>query len=275
MSDEAFSISKRIENLWGQSYSRFFVGHIYWYLGLPDKAIQTVKQCVEVGAEAGFLPSQMYNKSYLAVFYAYLGEFDRALPLAKEALSVAEDIMPYYHPPALAMLGQIYHIAGKHEEAKEVYDEVVTISIELEPMLRGSIEAFKTLYHLSQGEAQLAQTSATSFLKIQKEYGISALLPEALMLLGQSCLLAGDLDRAAGFLDESCKESQELGFKWPLWQALAAMARLEKERGNQNEAKIYLTQATEIFAEIARNISEKETRGKFEQLDYWRDLLEF
>ena len=273
-SDEAFSISMKIENLWGQSYSRFFVGHIYWYIGQPDQSIQTIKQCVEIGAKAGFLPSQIYNKAYLALFYAYLGEFDHALPLIKEALSLAEDIMPYYRPPTLSLLGQIYHLAGEQKLAKEVYDEVVTFDIDLEPLLRGSIEAFKTLYNLRQGEGQLALKSASSFLEIQRGFGVRTLLPEALMLLGQTYLLIGDLDRAANLLAESRAESQELGYQWQLWQTLAATARLEQKRGNQEVADRHLTQATEIFAEIAGNISAKETRFKFEQLSYWKDQLE-
>ncbi len=172
------------------------------------------------------------------------------------------------------MLGQVYLLAGKHDRAKEVYDEVVTINIDLEPMLRGGIEAFKTFYNLSQGEGQLALESASSYLKIQREFGIRALLPEALMLVGQSCLLTGELERAGDVLDESCNESQELGFRWPLWQTLATMASLEQKRGNQNRADQHLAMASEIFTEIASNISDKERRAKFERLNYWRARLE-
>ncbi|UCG23717.1 MAG: AAA family ATPase, partial [Chloroflexota bacterium] len=53
LSNESYQISVEIENTWGQSYSRFAIGQLYWQRGEPHKAIEVMSESIRLGELAG------------------------------------------------------------------------------------------------------------------------------------------------------------------------------------------------------------------------------
>jgi tetratricopeptide (TPR) repeat protein len=269
LSDESYEISVAIDNLWGQSYSRMFAGILYWQLGRPDKAIEMMEQCVRLGAEAGFLPSQLYVASVLALTYAYLGDFDRALPLAQKTLALATETMTYYQPSSLAYLGSVQLISGNNQDAEATYDEILSIRTYLEPLLDAALEEFKCLFLINKGDHKNAVRSGLNLVSLLQEIDTRVYLPSGLLLQGQAYLESGELDQAGDILAMARSEAEDLGFKWPLWQILATMARLETARGNPAEAQTLQDKAQAIFEEIAEHTPTQEMRVSLTNHPYW------
>jgi len=269
LSDESYSISVAIDNLWGESYSRMFAGILYWQLGRPDKAIEMMEQCVRLGAEAGFLPSQLYVASVLALTYAYLGDFDRALPLAQKTLALATETMTYYQPSSLAYLGSVQLISGNNQEAEATYDEILAIRTYLEPLLDAALEEFKCLFLINKGDNKNAVRSGLNLVSLLQEIDMRVYLPSGLLLQGQAYLKSGELEQAGNILAMARSEAEDLGFKWPLWQILATIARLEKDRGNPAEAQTLQDEAQAIFEEIAGQAPTEELRLSLKNHPYW------
>ena len=90
---ESFQISKEIDNLWGQSYSRFMVGDAYWERGQPDLALEMMEHCLRVGEEAGFMPAQILSSRARLALGLCLSRTKRGLrpELAERTRSIWRD----------------------------------------------------------------------------------------------------------------------------------------------------------------------------------------
>ena len=73
LSEKAFQICQTIDNLWGQSYSRFTAGYIYWEYGQPARAIAMMEACIQLSELSGFTVPQASVRADLAYVYGRLG----------------------------------------------------------------------------------------------------------------------------------------------------------------------------------------------------------
>jgi tetratricopeptide (TPR) repeat protein len=211
----------------------------------------------------------LYVASVLALSYAYLGDFDQALPLGQETLALATETMTYYQPSSLAYLGSVQLISGNNQEAEDIYNEILAIRTYLEPFLDVALEEFKCHFLLNKGDNKNAVRSGLNLVSLLQEIDARIYLPSALLLQGQAYLISGELEQAGDSLAKARSEAEDLGFKWPMWQILATMARLETVRGNSTEAQELQAKALAIFEEIAEQAPTEELRLSLKNHPYW------
>jgi tetratricopeptide (TPR) repeat protein len=260
LSEEAFQISLNTKNVWGQSYSRMAIGDLYWQRGEPDKAIETMSECIRLGQEAGFMAAPLYVGASLALVYAHLGVIDRAIPMARRTLAGS---IPYYEPVALATLGQILLLAGEHQEARQVFDELIHMKGYLEPLLEALVEGGKCRYLLAEAEYKQASRSARNLVGVLGEVKGELLKPDALYLQGLALLHDGQPEQAGEALNQALAEARRMELLWPLWQILAALAQQAEAMGDGGGAELYHQEARQTFEIIAGRISDLDTRESF------------
>ena len=112
LSDQAFSISQSIDNLWGQSYSRFRAGYIHWERGEPDRAIAVMEACIHHGELSGFMVPQADTRALLAYVQGSLGALEQALETVQHALTIAEAYVPPFRMNVLAVVAQLHLLQG-------------------------------------------------------------------------------------------------------------------------------------------------------------------
>jgi tetratricopeptide (TPR) repeat protein len=263
LSEEAFQISLATKNLWGQSYSKMAVGFLYWQRGEPDKAIETMSECVRLGELAGFVVAPIYVGAGLALVYANLGDYGRAVSMAQGSLAESRANIPYYEPVALSTLGQIFLLAGRLQEAKAVFEEMMTIRSYLEPMLESSVEEGMSRFHFAQHEFKQAAKSARNLLGVVREIDSHVGKPTALQLYGRALLGDGQLEQAGSVLHQALSEAERMELLWSLWQIQATLADWAEARGEQEEATDYRQQARQNFETIAGRISDQKLRDSF------------
>jgi class 3 adenylate cyclase/tetratricopeptide (TPR) repeat protein len=268
-SDESFQISQTIENLWGQSYSRFYIGYFYFLRGELDRAVETMQASVRLGEKAGFMPSQTYVSAHLSLVYAHLGVYEQAIALGRRSLAVAEANMPYYRVFCLSVLGQILLLAGDQQEAVTVFDDLFAINTDREPLIAVTVEEAKCRYNLAQGNYDEAIANAHNLVAALHELDAQVFLPTALQLQGEALLGSEQLDRAGRILADARSEAEQLGLRWPLWQTLTALATLEATLGNRAEAERFQAGAREIFEDIADGVLSPELRASFMTHPHW------
>jgi class 3 adenylate cyclase/predicted ATPase len=271
-SDESYRISVETENIWGQSYSRFAIGELYWHRGEPDKAIEAMSECVRLGELAGFKVAPLFVGSSLGLVYAKLGVYEKALPLVRRTVAESRASMPYYESVALSMLGQVLLLAGEIEQAKVVFDELKAIKTSMEPLLELNVEEGKCRMLLAQRKPEQAAKSARKLIAILQEADGRLILSTAMLLHGQALLIGGHLEPARDILAEARAEAQELALEWPLWQILLASAEMEEALGDVERAEEYRRQAREIFDGIAEQVPAGELREGFVGRGLTREL---
>lgn len=257
-SDEARQISESIGNLWGQSFCKMFVAYVYFERGEIATAIETMKECIRLGEESGFMMPQIATRADLGWVYGYLGAIEPGLELARVGLARAEQRVPTFRSWALACLTRLYLMGGNIEKAEEaakegdaafVWDFAQNAAIEM-PLADAELAAAK-------GEYQRAIDVIDNLIARLAPLGIRAFGSELLYLKGKSLAAAGKIDDAFEVLQRARAEAEALGSKRTLWQVLAALGEIEKQRGNATEAKALRMRAKEIVEFIAAQTPEE------------------
>ncbi len=273
LSEQAFQTSRAIENLWGQSYSRWAVGDAFRARGEYSRAIAASEESVRLGALAGFLVSQTYPSILLGRAYGDLGALDEGLEWTRFSLNAAEVHRFRLHvASALGVLASLYVLKGDLAGAEVAIEE-------------GKREAFRgsgaTFYlPVLWAEAELAfcrrdydggLAAANDLLARLRQYGMRLGLSEALYWQGQALRGLGQEEAARSRLLEAWTEAEEIGSRRTLWRILAALGQMQDD---PKEALSLRNRAQENLRVIAGHIHQPALRASFLDLPDVRAVLE-
>jgi tetratricopeptide (TPR) repeat protein len=274
LSEEAFQLSQSIHNLWGQSFSRYWVGHVYWERGEPDRAIAVMDECIRLGEWAGFVAPQAVTRADLAMVYGRLGAIERGLDTARLALTMAETQFPWARAYVLGVLAQLHLLHGDLAQAEAALDQGKQDPFrEASTFLSVPILLADGELALRQGDYERALAVIDSLLTAVRQWGARSYRPGVLYLQSQAWLALGQDEAGHARLLEARAEAEALGARWWLWQILAALSRLEAQRGAAAEADNLRRQAREIIASIADHAGTPELRASFLNLSQVRMVL--
>jgi tetratricopeptide (TPR) repeat protein len=247
-SDESFKISQAANNLWGQSYSRYMVGLVYWNRGELDRAIEVMEEAIRLGSEAGFVVPGVTTRCWLALLYGDLGAVEVGIEIADQAVTAAETHWERDLGFTLACLAQLYLLKGDLSEAATIFQQADHTKplndhwAQLAMWLRGQLA-------LAQGHPDQAVALAIQCVtELRRFHNRIFFIPDALYLQGQA-LLALDQPREAyeRFL-EARAEATEIGSRRTLWKVLATLADIETDPIKAGHLR---QQAREIIEYIA------------------------
>jgi tetratricopeptide (TPR) repeat protein len=270
-SEEAFQISHAIANLWGQSYSKYSVGYVYWDRGQPDQAIAVMQECLHLSDLANYLTPQVLTRADLAAVYGSLGAIEQGLETVHLALTVAETHMPFLRVYVLTKLAQLHLRQGNLLEAEAAVDQgKKDLNREGAPIIFQIIILAEAELALRQGDYKRALAATGDLLTTLNQIGLRAYIPEALYLRGQ---ILGGMDQteaARKTLLEARAEAEAISSRRMLWQILFALSRLETDPA---EAKRLRQQAQEIVEYISDH-TPLELRASFLDLAEVQEVLQ-
>ena len=262
-SKEGYQISESIGNLWGQSYSKYVIGMLYWERGEPGRAIEAMETAIEYGEKAGFMVPLVFTRGILAGVYASLGAHDRGLETANLALSIGAEKFPALLPIANTFLAKVHILRG---DLPGAMDAIGKIDTELNPIsyvIDLYILGTRASIALKAGDFDQALQMVEEGLDILEKTGAQLLLSEHLLFRGQALAGLGREDEAYGSFEEGRAKAEALGLNWISWQVLAQMAAIETARGNEVKAASLRQQARSIIHAIADNIAQEDLRTSF------------
>jgi predicted ATPase/DNA-binding XRE family transcriptional regulator len=271
-SDEAFQISQSIDNLWGQSYSRFRTGYIYWEQGQPDRAIAVMEACIHHSELSGFIVPQADTRAILAYVYGCLGAVERGLETAHLALTVAETQVPSFRPIALAVLAQLHLWQNNLAEAEAVIDQgKQDPSGEGWPLHHLPLRLAGAELALRQGNFERVIEVTEKLLADLRQMGARIFIPNALYLQGQAWLRINQKKAGSQSLQKGRAEAEAIGSRPSLWPLLFSLSQLEDD---PIEAVALRQQSREIIEYIASNTKNAELRTSFLALADVREVLD-
>lgn len=261
--EEAYQISKAIENSWGQSYARMFVGNVLWERGEPDRAIEMMKSCLELGKQANFIAAPAFVGAQLAQVYTYLGDFKGAEELANDAQKIADDNLVIYRPLPLIVRGLLLLLKANSNEMKPIIDDldryrdIKILSFAID------VNYFICLYLSVAGDLKAAGELTDDLISTIKKSNAYMFLPRALQLKGDILHKKDRLDEASQVLREAQSEAESIGAVWPLWQIQASQARVHERLGDTTAASSASNQARVILESIADRLPSPKMRNSF------------
>jgi predicted ATPase/class 3 adenylate cyclase len=245
---EGLRISKEINNLWGQAYSQICTGWIHFGRGEPDLAIHSMKECLRLSDEAGFLVPLVSLNAELSNIYAYFG----AAKKAREHLRLSREqgfTLPYWEEKWV----QIYR-ARTLLYIDEIEEAESLLEITGEPIPSPLVYIFFTAVRQ---EIAWRKKDYESVVELSQEIygfsesGLNVFTPQTKILHAASLIRINRLDKAREILNEAISMIENLEASWLLWQALIAMAELEARTGEHEKARDLHSRAVKEIYEIA------------------------
>lgn len=267
-STEAFQIAQRIQNAWGQAFSTWTEGYVYWEQGDVDGACQAMEACIRRAEHAGFKQPQLELPATLAQIYGELGAYERAFAMAARviaAVSVDEQDLFIRAMRVMAekVLAQLYLHLHRPADAEGL------LRRGRQDASREAMPAYFALREWDLVEAELsfqqedygrARSVTEHWLRDLHKFGLRSRLPYALLMQGKIHLALGERTQARACWQDARREAEELGSRWALWQILAALAELEEDADHAAELR---RQAHAITDSIAGHIGDEELRVSF------------
>ncbi len=229
--DEAFAISTAINNVWNQSYSRGFVGHVLFDRGEPARALEEIEAALRRADEAGLTPARAVLGSDAAWFYAELGGQERAFAHAELSLAAAEG-MSRFHAPIRAIRARLELRSGRVEEAARLVErlEVGWNVHDLVGRTGVYVPWAQADVALALGDLSRALDSADRALAHVRASGARTHLAPTLLLRARVLRALGREAEALEHLLEARRAAEDLGSRWNLWRVLAALGETDRAR---------------------------------------------
>jgi predicted ATPase len=264
-SEEGYQISRSIDYLWGQGFSRIVSNYIFLDYGQPDKAIAVLEDNIRLGQQVGLVFPVVSARVDLGWVYGILGAIEAGLELVQSArtqLEQEKDLLhgvrawPFINLARLHLLNN--DLAAAELALEEAYNELNMESL-------ASFGPFVVV--LAEGELALAMQDYPQVVALIDELVVRihqaevyTFLPEALYLKGKALLAQGQGAKAGTALTEARTAAQELGSRRTLWPILFALSQLETD---PDKAARLGHEAREIVEYIADNAGSDELRASF------------
>ncbi|MDX1379294.1 MAG: hypothetical protein R3307_10615, partial [Anaerolineales bacterium] len=115
--EQALRITKKIENLWGQSYDQMLMAFVHLETGSLGEGIQLAEKSIQLADNAGLMAGSLWFRSELGVVYAQCGDFEKAHELVGLALEIAEAKQPAWKTFPLAGKIRVHLLQGDLQSA--------------------------------------------------------------------------------------------------------------------------------------------------------------
>ena len=122
--DEAFEISQRIQNVWGQAYSQSGRGIPRWHRGEYAAAIADFEAGADLADKASFLIGQILPRIQLALLYHEMGASHLGLALTQHVYQTVGEQVPAFASFVLSALAFFHLVAGNEEKADRYFARV-------------------------------------------------------------------------------------------------------------------------------------------------------
>ncbi len=257
--EEAYQISRSIENIWGEAFSMMMLGFVYRDLGEPARALEVAETSIHMGEVAGFRMTTGFATPLVALTLADLGAYERGLERLKEILeNLTEPLRPFN------MLVQLYCLAkmGELDKAQEILlpvkDEISHAIHDFSYLVYGSITYLNIALQTESPED--AKELIELHLEKYEQHKLTTLLAEAYFLYARSLHKLGRNDESSANLEKARTIATEINHLRVHWQVLAEKSEIERERGNLETAERLRRESEEIVNYICEHAPEELRR---------------
>lgn len=271
--DEAYEISQRIQNIWGQAYSRGTRGMPRWNLGEYAAAIADFEAGAALADEAGFLIGQILTRIQLAILYHELGAPHRGLALVEHVYRMVGDQVPAFASFVLSALAFFHLVAGDVVEADRYFAQLE------QPDPTHGVFAFqftssvRILEADHRGRFEDVCVYAEHHMDAMRAYGIKTFVADVMLVRARALNQLGREDDARVQLEMARTLAASIGQRRVLWQILPLLADLTADPG---EAAAMRVEAAAMMININDQLPSEELRASFLALpDVRRTLSAF
>ncbi|MDM8530352.1 protein kinase [Anaerolineales bacterium HSG25] len=252
ISAEIRRLSELSDNKWGQVYGRWMLGYIYFDYGETEKAMTAIRETIEIGEAGGFVAPGVSQMANLGRIYTKSGAVERGAQIIAKARQKMDDTILDIRLELLSITAYQYALQGDMEKADQAFQESVQGANTEQPHSLATlwIGLVNIELELMRHQYETALAKVNRYISQSKEWKVRPFMAGALYFKGQALLSLNRVNEAYEALTSARQEAEALNIRRFLWQILALLSQLERERGNQQVADALHQQAREILTFI-------------------------
>lgn len=267
---EAYEISLRIQNVWGQAYSRGTRGLPHWHLGNYGAAIADFEAGAALADEAGFLIGQLLPRIELAILYNELGAAHLGLALTEHVYRMVGEQVPGFASFVLSARAFFQLVAGDKAEAERYFEQAEPPDPAHGVFSFQFTSSVRILEARHGGRFEEALALGERHLDAMRKYGVHTFATDVMLVNAQMLLQLGREDEARTQLQTARTMATSIGQRRMLWQILPLLADLTAD---PTEAAAMRSEAAAIMADIRDQLPTEELRASFLALSDVRRIL--
>ena len=271
-SDRAYSISQNINNIWGQSYSRYAIGLVDLERGDISLAVEHFHQTLRDAKISKFTAGEVLARSFLSIVYSEVGDYMAAISILEEQKYPEVENLSFTRSLRFGAEVYSYARAGDIEKAEKIIEEH---NIEIEGAFfigRYYFNLGKCYLSLKKGDYQNVVTASNEFLSVLNDTGVNYLNPELFLIIGIASMEQGLMEAAKIKLEQGLQEAIHLNSRKTLWQLNFYLGLWYQKQGENDKAAVYFEQASEIIRYISDHIDDPSLKAKFLSKDEIQEL---
>jgi tetratricopeptide (TPR) repeat protein len=262
-SDRAYEISQTIENVWGQSYSRYAIGLVDFERGEVDLAIEHFKQTIRDAGISKFKAGELLSRAFLSIAYGELGCSEAALEVIENKFDPDMENLAVTRAFLLGATLLAYVQAGNLEKAENVMEKFRNGFEGGYFIARHYFVLGKCYYYLIIGDDATALDTSEEFFTNLEKTGITFLNSELLLISSIALKNLGRISEAMEKLSEATEWANRLGSRKTLWQINYQFGLCLLEESKPDEAAVHFAEAMKNLEFIIDHISDPEIRTAF------------
>jgi CHAT domain-containing protein/Tfp pilus assembly protein PilF len=275
---EALEISRSIQNRSSEGSALQMMAGIYLRRGELQQALELYTSALQAQRLVGNRGAESWALSALGATTLALGEIDRALDYYSQALAIQTEMGSAWQAYTLRDLGWVFDRKGQPEKALEYYTRALDLSRQFKDRRSEAL----CLHGI--GQARVALGAARDAVPILEQ--AIALYREAdnasgevngILELGHAWRVLGDPDQAMRLFQQALDLSRERKALLSEAVAQSAIADVDKDRGNLEEAATAVEESLRIIESIRPKVASQRQRTSFfasrrESYDVYIDL---
>lgn len=275
---EASRLGQSIGNPWNHIAGLTLMAEARLAGGQIGPAIEYAREAANLHRSAGSEASALVVSRLLVEAYQVMGALDEARRQADEIWAHQAELFPHmFRLLSLATVVRAKVACNELDQAGEaLHIAAQLLGQDLEGARTDLLAALHTAgahLHLALGEPKLALDRLEYLTARLRRAGIRAFLPEALWLQAQALSDLAKVESARQVLLEALDVAEATHARLVLWQILAALARIEAQRGSQPGAAAFRTRARAEIAYLAEHAGSESLRTSFLSLPEVAQLL--
>jgi CHAT domain-containing protein len=237
---------------------------IYHGLGEAQKAINTSQQSAILAESEGDSERQAQALNNLGRVYASLADPALALHYYLQAIPLVENRAVYESSSMLAHAGRAYTELGEHEKALGYFTRASAIMERYDDIDgRAIVQGYMAETQLLRGEAGKALANASEALVAFRRADFPLGAASALNQIGKCHEALGDLEKALDFFRQALQVQQTIEDKVREAVTRYNIARVERRKGNLNEAIAQVEAAIEVTESRRVRVNAENIRSTF------------
>ena len=247
---EAHQLALAIGNLWGQSFSLSDMCWPYWYLGRPDRALETITEAMRLGRESWPFAA-VAGGAWRAFMHGELGDLAGGWELERAAAEAGEHVGNVGVKMVVTARIHLELLSASVSQAAATLNDMDQAGEEPMPLELDGVLRARAEVALAEADAARALALTQAHVAQLRQMGLLAYLPEALSRLAQALRLNGRLAEAQASLLEALAGAQSMEAAMVEWRVLYDLGRLELEQGRPAAAQPHWGRALAIVTTIA------------------------